>query len=138
MAAQTQVRAWTPRLVQTFLASAIGRYLMIGGLSYVVDVGLLFLLAEVLGAPVWVAGSVSYWTGVLINFSLNRRTMSSGGRVHAQAVRYGVLLCVNFLVTLGALQLGERLSVPVVVAKTVAVVVLTGANFGLYRRWVFA
>ena len=138
MASQSQVRARTPRLVQAFIDSAIGRYLMIGGLSYVVDVGLLYVLAAVVGAPVWLAGSVGYWTGVLVNFSLNRRTMSSGGRVHTQAVRYGVLLCVNFFVTLGALQIGERLSISVVVAKTVAVVVLTGANFALYRRWVFA
>ena len=138
MTAQSQASGRTPRVVQAFMASSIGRYLLIGGLSYLVDVGLLVLLADVLGAPVWVAGTLSFWIGVLVNFSLNRRTMSSGGRVHTQAVRYGVLLCVNYLVTLGALQLGERLTVPVVVAKTVAVVVLTGANFGLYRRWVFA
>nr|WP_297424221.1 GtrA family protein [uncultured Actinotalea sp.] len=113
-------------------------YLAIGGLSYVVDAGLLYLLVTA-GAPLWAAASVGYWTSVVLNFALNRSVFraDSATRWHRQAVRYGVLLVVNFAATLMILQLGEAAGVPVLVSKTAAVVLTAAWNFVLYRVWVF-
>jgi putative flippase GtrA len=114
-------------------------YLMIGGLSFVVDAGLLVLLSGPLGRPVWLAATVGYWTSVLVNFGLNRRTMAiAPGRLRGQSVRYGVLLAGNYAFTLLVLYVGVAFGVPVIVAKCVALGLCTVVNYLLYRRWVFA
>lgn len=128
-----------PGLVGRLTSSPLVRYLAIGGTSFVVDAGLLVLLHDVLGAPVWLAGTVGYWVGVVVNFTLNRWSMGGRqGSVRAQGIRYGVLLAANYLVTMGMLQAGAALGAPAIAAKTVAVLICTAANYVLYRRWVFA
>ncbi|WP_298460433.1 GtrA family protein [uncultured Cellulomonas sp.] len=113
-------------------------YVLVGGLSYAVDAGLLLALSSGLGVAVWVAATVGYWTSVVVNFGLNRLLFHTGaGGVHRHAVRYGALLAVNYLVTLGVLHLGEQLGVPLLVTKTFAVGLTTCWNFVLYRVWVF-
>ena len=68
---------------------ALLTYLVIGGLSFVVDLGLLLLLSGPGGLPVWLAATVGYWTSVLVNFGLNRRSMGGGsGRLRVQSMRY--------------------------------------------------
>ncbi|GAA2726119.1 GtrA family protein [Cellulomonas aerilata] len=114
-------------------------YLVIGGLSFVVDMGSLLLLSGPAGLPVWLAATVGYWASLLVNFGLNRRSMAgTGGRLRVQSVRYAVLLVGNFLMTLLVLQVGAGLGLPTAAAKCVAVVVATASNYVLYRRWVFA
>lgn len=114
-------------------------YLVIGGLSYVIDAGLLYLLSTRLGVVLWAAASVGFWTSVVANFGLNHLLFRSvtGGPVHLHALRYGALLLVNFAFTLLLLEAGAALGVPVLVTKTVAVGVTTCWNFVLYRTWVF-
>ena len=91
------------------------------------------------GMPVWAAATVGYWTSVVLNFLLNRSQFSApgSGAVHRHVVRYGVLLLMNFLVTLVVLEVGTRLGLPVLVSKTAAVGLTTCWNFVLYRVWVF-
>ncbi len=114
-------------------------YLAIGGLSFIVDAGLLVLLSAALGLPVWLAATVGYWTSVLVKFGLNRRTMATKpGRLRGQSVRYAVLLAANYGFTLLVLLLGAQFSVPVIFSKCAAVGLCTIANYVLYRRWVFA
>lgn len=114
-------------------------YLAIGVLSFMVDAGLLLLLSAPLGLPVWLAATVGYWTSVLVNFGLNRRTMATKpGRLRGQSFRYVVLLAANYGFTLLVLLLGGEFSVPVIFSKCVAVGLGTIANYVLYRRWVFA
>jgi len=114
-------------------------YLAIGGLSFLVDAGLLLLLSGPLGVPVWLAATVGYWASVVVNFGLNRRTMATKpGRLRGQSVRYAVLLAANYGFTLLVLLLGAEFNVPVIISKCVAVGLCTIANYVLYRRWVFA
>lgn len=103
-----------------------------------IDAGLLHVLSRA-GMPVWAAATVGFWTSVVANFLLNRPRFSSpaGAGVHRHALRYGALLLANFVVTLIILEVGSRLGLPVLVSKTLAVVLTTGWNFVLYRAWVF-
>lgn len=115
------------------------RYVAIGGLSFVVDAGLLWLATSVLGWPVWAGATLGYWTGVVVNFTLNRLLL---GRREAnllrQTVRYGILLGANYVVTLTLLHLASTWGIPVVVAKSGIVAASTCWNYLLYRAWVFA
>jgi len=115
-------------------------YLAIGGLSYVVDTGLLLLISGPLGAPLWLATTVGFWVSVILNFSLNRLVFAQptgGSTVGAHSIRYGVLLGLNYLVTLAIVTLGVSWGWSPIVPKTIAVALTTTWNFVLYRRWVF-
>ena len=113
-------------------------YLLVGGLSYVIDVGLLVASRQVLDAPLWLATTIGFWTSVLFNFFANRWVFGADGSAGGHAVRYAMLLGVNYLLTLGIVHVGVVLGTPAVVAKTLAVALIACSNFVLYRRWVFA
>ncbi|MFF3063315.1 GtrA family protein [Oerskovia sp. NPDC057915] len=127
--------ALIPRIVRHPLA----KYLIVGGLSFVVDAGLLWVCTSVLGWAVWLGASIGFWAGVLVNFSLNRIVMNRDkSSLLTQTSRYGVLLAFNYVATLGILHLTTSWGVPIVVAKTAIVAASTCWNYVLYRLWVFA
>ena len=115
-------------------------YLVVGVLSYAIDVGLLVLLRERADAPLVVATSVGFWASVLFNFVANRWVFRApeAGSTRRHAMRYGVLLAVNYGLTLAIVEGGVALGASAVLAKTVAVALIACSNFVLYRRWVFA
>lgn len=120
--------------------SGLVRFALIGGLSFLIDAGLLVLIAGPLGRPVWLAATVGFWTSVVVNFALNRAVFSdrdSRGSATAHGARYGLLLAVNYVVTLVIVQVGVAQGLPPVVPKIVAVALTMGWNLVLYRRWVF-
>jgi putative flippase GtrA len=113
-------------------------YLVVGGASYLVDVGLLVLLHHAAGAPLWLATTVGYWCSVVVNFTGNRLVLGrAGAPVGRSAVRYGVLLALNYGVTVLTVAGLAAAGVEPVVAKTGCVVVLAVVNYLVYRRWVF-
>ncbi|SDT34430.1 Putative flippase GtrA (transmembrane translocase of bactoprenol-linked glucose) [Friedmanniella luteola] len=114
-------------------------YLVVGGLTVVVDIGLLALLHESLGVPLGVATTVAFCTAVVVNFVLNRTVMSSGGsRGWTQhAVRYGSLVLANYVITLAVVTSAGHVGDRYLVAKAAVVAVSTLWNFLLYRHWVF-
>lgn len=113
-------------------------YLVVGGASYLVDVGVFLLAGRGLGWDVAAAATVGYWTSVVLNFCLNRSIVfASTQRLRRGALRYGVLLLVNYLATLGIVTGLVHLGVVDVLAKTLAVALIAVWNFVLYRSWVF-
>ncbi len=103
-----------------------------------VDLGLLVLLVEVLGVPLAPATAAAFLTSVAVNFGLNRVLAGTGGLLGRQAMRYGLLLLANLLLTVVVVTGAERAGVPYVVAKGAVVLASTLWNYVLYRRWVFA
>ena len=127
--------SWQLRLAKHPLV----KYVFIGGLCFVIDAGLLWLCTSVLGWPVWLGATAGYWIGLLVNFTLNRLVMGrTTSNLMRQTTRYGTLLGVNFLITLGFLHLAASWGLAVVVAKTIIVAASTCWNYVLYRYWVFA
>lgn len=115
-------------------------YLLVGGLTVVVDVGLLALLHESAGAPLGVATTVAYCAAVVMNFVLNRTAMSSRGShgLTQHALRYGSLVVANYVITLVVVTTVEHLNAGWYLAAKLAVVAgSTLWNFLLYRYWVF-
>lgn len=115
-------------------------YLLVGGLTVVVDVGLLALLHESFGVPLGVATTVAYSTAVVVNFLLNRTAMSSreSRGLTRHALRYGSLVLANYVITLAVVTTAGQLSAEwYLVAKLAVVAGSTSWNFLLYRHWVF-
>jgi putative flippase GtrA len=115
-------------------------YLIIGGLTVVVDIGLLALLHEAYGVPLGVATTIAYCAAVAMNFALNRTAMSSSGAhgLTQHALRYGSLVVANYVITLVVVTTVGHLSAQwYLVAKAAVVAGSTSWNFLLYRHWVF-
>ena len=115
------------------------RFLVTGGLSYLVDVGTLVALNSGAGWSVGAATTGAYLVAFFFTFTLNRVWVfrASGDSATGQATRYLILVGVNYVVTLAVVLGLTELGVPVVVAKTTATVVIALSNFVVYRGWVF-
>ena len=114
-------------------------YVVVGGLTVVVDIGLLALLREFFGVPLGVATTVAYCTTVVVNFLLNRTAMSSRGsrRLTQHALRYGSLVVANYVITLAVVTTAGHVGNSYLVVKLAVVAGSTSWNFLLYRHWVF-
>jgi putative flippase GtrA len=119
---------------------AIGAHALIGGVSLLVDLGLLVLLHGVLELPLLPATATAFAASVVVNFTLNRalHLAGPGAGTHRQLLRYGALLGANAVVTLALVSLSQQLRAPYLLGKLAAVALTTVWNFPLYRFWVFA
>jgi len=115
------------------------RYLVIGGGSVVIDVGLLYVLHSIVGVQLSIATTISFLTSLAFNFVCNRMTMagSETKQLLRHAYRYGLLVVANLLITVAVVTAAPRVGVPYVIAKLAVVAASTCWNFVLYRRWVF-
>jgi putative flippase GtrA len=123
-----------PRLQRQLLC-----YLVVGGLTVVVDIGLLALLHESFRVPLGLATTVAFGTAVVVNFLLNRTAMSSWGSrgLTQHALRYGSLVLANYVITLAVVTTAGHVGDRYLVAKVAVVAGSTAWNFLLYRHWVF-
>jgi putative flippase GtrA len=114
-------------------------YLVVGGLTVVVDVGLLALLHESYGVSLGLATTVAFCTAVLVNFLLNRIAMSSWGwrGLTQHALRYGSLVAANYVITLVVVTTAGHVGDRYLMAKVAVIAGSTSWNFLLYRHWVF-
>lgn len=116
------------------------RYLIVGGLSYVIDISILLFAWKALDLPLWAATSCGFWASFSVNFLLSRYWTFDVAHVSSvgQLVRYGVLVAVNYVITVLAVTGLHHAGLDVLVARTVVLAVLTVSTFFVYRRWVFA
>ena len=114
-------------------------YVVVGGLTVVVDIGLLALLHESYGVPLGAATTVAFCTAVVVNFLLNRTAMSSRGSrgLTQHALRYGSLVVANYVITLAVVTTAGHVGDRYLVAKIAVLAGSTSWNFLLYRYWVF-
>lgn len=117
---------------------AFARFVAVGVLSAGVDTGALVALRELVGLPLPVATSVAFALTLAVNFGLNMGfVFGVSGRLAGRLARYGVLVVVNYLLTM-LLVLGiAALDVDYVLAKLIAIACCAMVNFVAYRHWVF-
>ncbi len=117
---------------------AFVRFVAVGVLSAGVDTGALVALRELVGLPLALATSVAFALTLAVNFGLNMGfVFGVSGRLAGRLARYGVLVVVNYLLTM-LLVLGiAALGVDYVLAKLIAVACCAMVNFVAYRHWVF-
>ncbi|HET6826026.1 MAG TPA: GtrA family protein [Amnibacterium sp.] len=115
------------------------RYLLIGGGSVVIDVGLLYVLHSLVGVQLSIATTIAFLVSLAFNFVCNRLTMagSEAKQLLRHVYRYGLLVVVNLAITVAVVTAAPRFGVPYVIAKLAVVAASTCWNFVLYRRWVF-
>ena len=129
--------------VRTLGASTVARYVFVGGLAFVTDIGVLWLGHGAAGLPVWLATALAYAAAWVVNFGLNRILTfaeygARDGEVRKQSIRFTALVLINLVVTELLMAGLIHLGIGYLVAKVLSTVFITLYNFVVYKRWVFA
>lgn len=115
------------------------RYLLAGGVSFLVDFGLLALLHVVFGWPTWLATGVAFLASFAFTYTV-QRFFSFASRVpHGRAlIKYTLLVLFNTVASIGIVALLDRSAVSWEGGKIVATAASTVWNYFAYKYWVFA
>jgi len=120
-------------------ASSLVRYLVMGGLSFAFDFGLLWLLYDVAGVPLAVATPTAFLASFVVTYTLQRLfAFRATDSVAPSIVRYALLVAANTVLTTGIVAFSDSVGWSWALGKIVAVAVTTVGNYFAYRYWVFA
>jgi putative flippase GtrA len=134
-AQMTPADAGTPVLVQLFA------FVVIGGAAALSFVGVssaaIALFATV---PAWLVSSLCYAAFIVPVYLMHRRYSFQSGAAHSRALPRYVLvqLCGLGLATLFSYVAYGVIGLPTLAAALVVIVLTSGINFLVLRRWAFA
>jgi putative flippase GtrA len=117
------------------------RFLIVGLISFILDYGLLLILHDAFRINLIVAASVSFVSGLLINFLLNKHwtfNAPKGAKQSSkQAMQYGLLVCVNLVFTNVIIGFGASIHVGPAITKPISTGIIMVLNYTLYQRVIF-
>ena len=115
------------------------RYLAVGGTTFVLDFGILFLLHGVFNLNLAGSTSVAYWVSIMYNFTLNRHwTFDAREKdsLKRHITTYFMLLVFNYLFTVGFVSIvGEHINY--IAAKALAVGISMLWTYYIYKHYIF-
>ncbi len=131
--------ARTPGLLARAWSKSVVRYLAVGAFCFLVDVGLLWLLYDMIHLPLAVATPIAFLASFAVTYTLQRLVaFASDSRVVPSVGRYTILVAFNTLATTAIVWGVDQLGVGWLGGKVIAVVATTAWNYFAYRYWVFA
>jgi putative flippase GtrA len=114
------------------------RYLFIGGSSFALDFGMVFVFHVLLNWPIWLATGVAFVATFIFTYSFQRAFSFSSRSPHAGALlRYSALVAVNTVATIAIVSALDATIVGWGFGKVIATGVTTVGNYFAYRHWVF-
>lgn len=120
---------------------SIIRYIVVGIASLAVDYGMLLMLYHGFDLPLVLSTSLGFFTGLCVNFMLNKYWTFDApkGAKHStrQVVLYGMLVAVNLLLTNLIIISCARLQLGPEITKPFATALLTMCNFIVYQKVIF-
>lgn len=129
---------FVPGLAMRLYQHAVVRFLLVGGLSFALDLGILALLHEVFGVALWVATPIAFVVSLVFNFLLQRIfTFQATNNGSISAAKYILLVIVNIAVSDLVVTGFDALGWSYIVGKTTATVMTTTWNYFLYHHWIF-
>ncbi|MBD3942032.1 GtrA family protein [Microbacterium sp. NEAU-LLC] len=127
----------TSLIARVWSSSAV-RYLVVGGFSFLFDVGVLWLLHDVLHVALAIATPVAFLLSFAVTYTLQRTVaFRAADGIAPSVLRYAILVAVNTVATTAIVWAGDALGLPWIVGKVAAVVATTIWNYFAYRYWVF-
>ena len=114
------------------------KFLVVGGLSFAIDLGLLALLHEVGNVDLWIATPIAFLTSLVFNFFVQKNfTFQSGARAHVSFLKYGALVVFNVVATDVIVNFTAGTGQSYALGKVIATIATTVWNFLLYKHWIF-
>lgn len=119
----------------------IFRYLVMGGISFLVEVAILFCLVTILKLDATLGVAISFWFGLATSFVLQKvfafqNKERTAKRLLYQSLAYGVLVLFNYAFTLFFVAIFAPI-LTVYVARAVALAITTIWNFIAYGKIIF-
>lgn len=115
------------------------RYLFAGGLAFLVDVGVLALLKNVFGWPLWLATGAAFVISFFFTYTIQRFFSFESTSAHGVALlKYAALVGFNTLAVVFIVTMINPTPLGWLGGKVIATVVSTVWNYFAYRYWVFA
>lgn len=128
----------TPSPIARLWAVDAVRYLVVGGVCFAFDFGLLWVLHQGLGVTLAVATPVAFLASFALTYTLQRVVaFASSSRLVPSVGRYTALVAANTVATTVIVWGADRLGFGWEAGKVLAVVATTVWNYFAYRRWVF-
>lgn len=132
-------RAREPGRLTAFARGSAVRYLVAGGAAFLVDLGLLALLRNVLGWPTWLAAAVAFLLSFAFTYTVQRYFTFGSRAPHGVAIlKYAALVAFNTVATAVIVALIDATAAGWIAGKVVATVATSIWNYFIYRYWVFA
>jgi putative flippase GtrA len=126
------------KLIRIVEGSHLIKFLLVGGASFAVDLGLLILLHEVFGVDLWIATPLAFIASLIFNFVLQRSfTFRAKNRRNVSFLKYLVLVVFNVVAIDVIVNAFDIWGMSYGIGKVVATVVTTSWNFWLYKVWIF-
>jgi len=130
---------WARIKLMSILNHSGFRYLIIGGSTFLIDIGLLYILHQMLSWPLWIATGTAFLATFVFNYTLQRTFSFGSASAHGTTLaKYVALLAFNTLATVAIVWLVDRNGWGWGIGKIVATVVTTGWNYFVFKYWVFA
>lgn len=126
-------------MLSTLFSHRFFRYLIVGGSSALLDIGLLILLKNVFHISATFALALEQIFINIYNFTLQKYwTFSHTGKVGPPIRRYLTLLLTNYFFSLLMMYLWhEKLGFDYRIVRIATIILLVPTNFFLYKFWVY-
>ena len=116
------------------------RYVIVGGCTYAFELAVIVLATHEGMSAVW-SVALSFWLGLMVSFVLQKLITFGDRRTHHRVVvpqlaAFSALVMFNFGFTLLVTKLFQHV-MPVVVVRTLALLITTIWNFWLYKTRIF-
>lgn len=115
------------------------RYLVVGGSTFIIDLGILYVLHGLLNLNLAASASIAYWVSISYNFTLNRY-WTFDAREREDLLRhiatYIAILVVNYLFTVSFVAI-VGLHMNYLAAKALSVIITMIWTYFVYKRLIF-
>lgn len=130
--------SWRRGLSGLLKHSAV-RYVLAGGVAFLVDFGLLVLFKQLFMWPTWLAAGAAFIMSFAFTYTIQRYFSFGSDSPHGVALlKYTTLVIVNTVATGAIVAFLDHFGAGWMIGKVVATVVTTVWNYFAYRYWVFA
>jgi putative flippase GtrA len=120
------------------LDNEIARFIMVGGVSFAIDLGLLMLLHEVFSVDLVFATPIAFLVSLGFNYALQRIfTFRADNGKSVSFIKYCLLVVFNTLAIDVIVNVFDWLGAGYQVGKVVSTIMTTAWNFLLYKHWIF-
>lgn len=126
---------------KSLFEKSIIRYIFIGGVSFLIELGVIFSATHLFNTTPLLAVAISFWIGLVVSFILQKvitfqNKEKEPKKLVWQMIAYGILIVVNYTFTLIAVATLENL-IGTYVARTLALVITTAWNYIIYQKIIF-
>lgn len=111
-------------------------FLVVGGLSALIDIGLLQLLLTQ-AVPIVAATSIAFLAGLVFNLVCHARFTFRTTISRYTVARYACLVGLNYGITLGCVSLAFMVADSPMIGKIIALVIVPVISFLGGKHWVF-